>query len=63
MKREENVKGHIRDEIILTVRLELVKIKTKRHNIDRSFTYTTMLRLYRIKVISIRRKTGIALRV
>ena len=63
MKRGENVKGHIRDETILTVRLELDKIKTKRYNIDRSSTYTTILRLYRIKVIFIRRKTGIALRV
>ena len=51
------------DETIPTVRLELDKIKTKRHSIYRPSTYTTMLRLYRIKKVSIRRRFCVALRV
>ena len=51
------------DRTILTVRLGLDKIKTKGHGTDRSSTYTTMLRLYRTKVVSIREKTGTVLRV
>ena len=56
-------KEHTRDKTILTVRLGLDKIKTKRHGTGRSSTYTTMLRLYRAKVVSIRGKTSVALRV
>ena len=63
MKRGENAKGHIRDETVLTIRLGLNKIKTKRHSIDRSSTYTTMPRLCGTKVVSIREKTSIAFRV
>ena len=51
------------DGTILTVRLGLDKIKSKRHGISRSFTYTTMLRLCGTKEVSIRRKTSAALRV
>ena len=53
----------MRDGTILTVRLGLDEIKTKGHGTDRSLTYTTMLRLYRTKVVSIREKTSTALRV
>ena len=63
MKRGENVKGHTRDETVLTVRLGLDKIETKRYNTSNSSTYTTMLRLCRTKVVSIREKTSAALRV
>ena len=56
-------KGTQGDGTILTVRLELDKIKTKEHNIDRSSIYTTILRLCRIKVVFIRGKTSAALRV
>ena len=56
-------KGHIRDETIPTVRLGLDNIKTKRYGIGRSSTYTTMLRLCRMKIITIRGKTSTALRV
>ena len=56
-------KGHTKDGTILTVRLGLDKIKTKGYGIDRSSTYTTRLRLCRIKVVTIRGKTSIALRV
>ena len=56
MKREEIVKGHIRDGTIPTVRLGLDKIKSKGHGTDRSYTYTTMLRLCETKVVSIRGK-------
>ena len=45
MKREEIAKEHTRDRTILTVRLELDKIETKKYDTDRSSTYTTMLRL------------------
>ena len=56
-------KGHIKDGTILTVRLGLDEIKTKGYSTGRSSTYTTMLRLYGTKVVSIRRKTSTALRV
>ena len=51
------------DETIPTVRLELDKIKTKRHSIYRPSTYTTLLRLYKTKKVFIRRKAYIVLRV
>ena len=63
MKREEIVKGHIRDGTIPTVRLGLDKIKTKGYSIGRSSTYTTRLRLCGTKVVAIREKTSAALRV
>ena len=56
-------KGHIKDGTIPTVRLGLDKIETKKHGIDRFSTYTTISRLYRTKVVSIKEKTSIALRV
>ena len=56
-------KEHTRDKTVLTVRLGLDKIKTKGHGTGRSSTYTTMLRLYGTKVVSIREKTSAALRV
>ena len=56
-------KGHTKDETVLTVRLGLDKIKTKRYGTDRSSTYTTRLRLCETKVVAIRRKTSTALRV
>ena len=56
-------KEHTRDKTVPTVRLGLDKIKTKRHSIGRSSTYTTMLRLCGTKVVSIREKTSAALRV
>ena len=56
-------KGYTRDGTILTVRLELDEIETKRYSTDRSSTYTTRLRLYRTKVVTIRGKTSTALRV
>ena len=52
-----------RDGIIPTVRLGLDKIKTKEYGTGRFSTYTTRLRLYEIKVVTIREKTSIALRV
>ena len=48
-------KGHIKDGTVLTVRLGLDEIKTKRYSTGRSSTYTTRLRLYRTKVVTIRR--------
>ena len=63
MKRGENAKGHTRDRSAPTVRLGLDEIKTKGHSTDRSFTYTTMLRLCGTKVVSTREETGTALRV
>ena len=56
-------KEHTKDGTILTVRLGLDEIKTKGYSIGRSSTYTTRLRLYRTKVVAIRRKTSTALRV
>ena len=56
-------KGHTKDGTVLTVRLGLDKIKTKRYSIDRSSTYTTRSRLCRTKVVTIREETGAALRV
>ena len=56
-------KGTQRDGTVLTVRLGLDKIETKRHGIGRSSTYTTILRLCRTKVVSIRGKTSAAFRV
>ena len=56
-------KGHTKDGTILTVRLGLDEIKTKGYGIGRSSTYATILRPYRIKKVSIRGKTSIALRV
>ena len=63
MNEKEIAKGYTRDGTILTVRLGLDKIETKRYGIDRSSTYTTRLRLYRTKVVTIRGKTSAALRV
>ena len=63
MNEGEIAKGHIGDGTILTVRLGLDKIKTKKYDTGRSSTYTTMPRLYRTKVVSIRGKASIALRV
>ena len=63
MNEKEIAKGYTRDGTILTVRLGLDKIETKRYGIGRSSTYTTRLRLYRTKVVTIRGKTGAALRV
>ena len=51
------------NKTVLTIRLELDKIKTKRYNINRSSTYITILRLCRIKKVLIRRKISIVLRV
>ena len=48
-------KGHTKDGTIPTVRLGLDKIETKRYGTGRSSTYTTRLRLYRTKVVTIRR--------
>ena len=56
-------KGHTKDETVLTVRLGLDKIKTKRYSTGRSSTYTTRPRLYGTKVVAIREKTSTALRV
>ena len=56
-------KGHIKDGIVLTVRLGLDEIKTKGYSTGRSSTYTTRLRLCRTKVVTIRGKTSTALRV
>ena len=56
-------KGHIKDGTIPTVRLGLDKIETKRYGIGRSSTYTTILRLYKIKIVFIRGKISTALRV
>ena len=56
-------KGYTRDGTVPTVRLGLDKIKTERYSTDRSSTYTTMLRLCRTKIVTIRGKTSIALRV
>ena len=56
-------KGYTRDGTILTVRLGLDKIETKRYGTGRSSTYTTMLRLCETKVVTIREKTSTALRV
>ena len=63
MNKREMAKEHTRNGTILTVRLGLDKIETKRHGTVRSFTYTTILRLCGTKVISIKRKTDTALRV
>ena len=63
MKRGENAKGHTRDETVLTVRLGLDKIETKRYGISNSSTYTTMLRLCRTKVVSIREKISTAFKI
>ena len=48
---------------VSTVRLGLDKIKTKEYGTGRFSTYTTRLRLYETKVVTIREKTSIALRV
>ena len=56
-------KGHTKDGTIPTVRLGLDKIETKGYGIGRSSTYTTRLRLYRTKVVTIRGKTSVALRI
>ena len=56
-------KEHTRNGTILTVRLGLDKIETKRYSTGRSFTYTTILRLCGTKVVTIRGKTSAALRV
>ena len=48
---------------VLTVRLGLDKIKTKRHDICRSSTYTTPPRLCGTKKVSIRERAYVALRV
>ena len=63
MNEGEMAKGYTRDRTNLTIRLELDKIKTKEYSTGRSSTYTTRLRLYRTKVVVIRRKTSTALRV
>ena len=63
MNKREMAKEHTRNGTILTVRLGLDKIETKEHDIGRSSTYTTILRLCRIMVVSIKGKTSIALRV
>ena len=62
-KRERLPKGTQGDGTIPTVRLGLDKIETKKHGIDRFSTYTTISRLYRTKIVSIKEKTSIALRV
>ena len=56
-------KEHTKDGTILTIRLGLDEIETKGYSTGRSSTYTTILRLCRIKIVSIRGKTSIALRV
>ena len=56
-------KGIQEDGTILTVRLGLDEIETKEYGIGRSSTYTTILKLYRIKIVSIRRKSSVVLRV
>ena len=56
-------KEHTRDRTIPTVRLGLDEIKTKKYGTGRFSTYTTRLRLYETKVVTIREKTSIALRV
>ena len=56
-------KGHTKDETVLTVRLGLDEIETKRYSTDRSSTYTTRLRLCETKVVTIRGKISAALRV
>ena len=56
-------KGHTEDGIIPTVRLGLDKTKTKGYGTGRSSTYTTILRLYKIKIVFIRGKISTALRV
>ena len=63
MNEGEMAKGHTRGGTIPTIRLGLDKIKTKRYGIGRSSTYTTRLRLCRIKVVTIRGKTSTALRI
>ena len=63
MKGEEIAKGYTSDRTVLTVRLGLDEIKTKRYSTGRSSTYTTRLRLCETKVVTIRRKTSAALRV
>ena len=63
MNKREMAKEHTRNGTILTVRLGLDKIETKRYGAGRSSTYTTRLRLYRTKVVTIRGKTSVALRV
>ena len=56
-------KGIQEGETVPTVRLGLDKIKTKKHDIYRPATYTTLLRLYRTKKVPIRRRFCAALRV
>ena len=51
------------DGTILTVRLGLDEIKTKEYGTGRSSTYTTILKLCRIKIVPIRRKSSVVLRV
>ena len=63
MNEKEIAKGYTRNKTILTVRLGLDEIKTKRYSTGRSSTYTTRLRLCETKVVTIRRKTSAALRV
>ena len=63
MNEREMAKGHTKDGTVVTVRLGLDKIKTKGYGTGRSSTYTTRLRLYRTKVVTIRGKTSAALRV
>ena len=63
MNEREMTKGYAKDETVLTVRLGLDEIKTKRYGTDRSSTYTTRPRLCGIKIVTIREKTSVALRV
>ena len=56
-------KGIQEDGTILTVRLGLDEIETKEYSTGRSSTYTTILKLCRIKIVPIRRKTSVALRI
>ena len=63
MNEGEMAKGYTRDRTDLTIRLELDKIKTKKHNTYRSSTYTTLLRLYRTKKVSIRERAYTVLRI
>ena len=48
--------------LVVILQLGLNKIKIKRYNIYRSFTYTTLLRLYRTKKVFIRERVYIAFR-
>ena len=54
---------HTKNGTVLTIRLGLDEIETKGYGTGRSSTYTTRLRLCRIKVVTIRGKTSTVLRV